>query len=74
MKLRLTFTATFEIIAATTAKQDKIVISGFGSFQGKVRAERKGRNPPTGIGNANQSLPLMTFLRLVSAKVAIFDE
>jgi DNA-binding protein HU-beta len=45
---QLAFSATFEIIAEALAKQDKIAIPGFGSFQGKVRAERKGRNPSTG--------------------------
>ena len=42
------FSAIFEIIAAELAKQEKVVIPGFGSFTSKVRAERKGRNPSTG--------------------------
>jgi DNA-binding protein HU-beta len=42
------FSATFEIIAETMAKLDKVAIPGFGNFQGKLRAERKGRNPSTG--------------------------
>lgn len=47
-KAQLAFSATFETIAEAMAKQDKVAIPGFGSFQGKVRAERKGRNPSTG--------------------------
>ncbi len=45
---QVAFAATFEIIAEAMAKQDKIAIPGFGSFQGKIRPERKGRNPSTG--------------------------
>jgi DNA-binding protein HU-beta len=44
----IAFSATFETIADAMAKQEKIAIPGFGNFQVKVRAERKGRNPATG--------------------------
>lgn len=40
--------ATFETITELMIKQEKILISGFGGFSTKVRAERKGRNPATG--------------------------
>jgi DNA-binding protein HU-beta len=40
--------ATFETITESLAKQEKIMIPGFGGFSSKVRAERKGRNPSTG--------------------------
>ena len=42
------FSATFEIISAKMAKQEKIAIPGFGGFTTKKRKERKGRNPATG--------------------------
>lgn len=45
---QVAFAATFDTIADAMAKQDKVAVPGFGSFQGKVRAERKGRNPSTG--------------------------
>jgi len=42
------FSATFEVIAEKMAKQEKIMVQGFGGFSIKERAERKGRNPATG--------------------------
>lgn len=42
------FSATFEIISESLAKQEKVAIPGFGNFSTKVREERKGRNPATG--------------------------
>lgn len=42
------FHATFETIALLMAKQEKVMIPGFGGFTTKERAERKGRNPATG--------------------------
>ena len=37
------FSATFEVISESLAKQEKIAIPGFGNFSTKVREERKGR-------------------------------
>lgn len=42
------FSATFETITELMAKQEKVMIPGFGGFSSKIRAERKGRNPATG--------------------------
>lgn len=42
------FAATFDLITSELAKQEKVVIPGFGNFTTKVRAERKGRNQSTG--------------------------
>jgi DNA-binding protein HU-beta len=36
------------IIAKALKGGDKVQITGFGSFQAKLRAERMGRNPATG--------------------------
>lgn len=45
----LIFSATFETITDVLSKQDKVTIPRFGSFATKVREERKGRNPSTGL-------------------------
>ena len=39
--------ATFEAVAETLAKGDKVQLVGFGSFEVKKRAARLGRNPKT---------------------------
>ena len=40
--------AVIDVIAETLASGDKIQLVGFGSFEVRARAERKGRNPQTG--------------------------
>ena len=40
--------AIVDVISATLAKGDKIQLVGFGSFEVRQRAARKGRNPQTG--------------------------
>ncbi len=40
--------AMFEVIEEALAQGDKVVISGFGSFEVRDRAARTGRNPQTG--------------------------
>ena len=40
--------AIIDVIAATLKKGDKIQLVGFGSFEVRQRAARKGRNPQTG--------------------------
>ncbi len=40
--------ALVDVIAETLAKGDKIQLVGFGSFEVRSRAARKGRNPQTG--------------------------
>ena len=39
--------ATIEAIEEALVKDDKIVLVGFGTFEAKKRAARKGRNPST---------------------------
>ncbi len=39
--------ATMQVITDSLAKEDKVQIVGFGSFETKHRAERMGRNPRT---------------------------
>ncbi len=40
--------ALFESVEQALAKDDKVQIIGFGTFEVKAREERKGRNPQTG--------------------------
>lgn len=40
--------AVIDVIAETLASGDKIQLVGFGSFEVRARAARKGRNPQTG--------------------------
>ena len=38
-------TAALEAITASLAREEKVQLVGFGSFEVKARAERMGRNP-----------------------------
>ncbi|MGG0451750.1 HU family DNA-binding protein [Priestia megaterium] len=40
--------ALFESISNTLAKEEKVQLVGFGTFEIRERAERTGRNPQTG--------------------------
>ena len=40
--------AAIGIITETLAKGDKVQLVGFGTFEARQRAERKGKNPQTG--------------------------
>lgn len=40
--------ALFASVEEALAKNDKVQIIGFGTFEVKIREERKGRNPQTG--------------------------
>ena len=42
--------AVFASIQDTLAKGDKVQLIGFGNFEVRTRAARKGRNPQTGEG------------------------
>ena len=51
--------ALFDVITETLASGDKVQIIGFGTFEVRERAARKGRNPQTGevIDIAASKLP-----------------
>ena len=51
--------AVFASIQDTLAKGDKVQLIGFGNFEVRTRAARKGRNPQTGeeIGIAASKIP-----------------
>ena len=40
-------TAMVDTVVAALAKKDKVSLVGFGTFEVRARAERKGRNPRT---------------------------
>lgn len=40
--------AVFEVITETLSKGEKVQLIGFGNFEVRARAARKGRNPQTG--------------------------
>lgn len=68
-KVGLTRKASFEAVNAvfanirdSLAKNDKVVITGFGTFEVRTRSSRAGRNPQTGqsIKIAGHKLPGFT--------------
>ena len=59
------FDIIFETISNALAKGDNVQIPGFGTFEVRERAERKGRNPKTGEVVA---VPACKYLAFVSAK------
>lgn len=54
--------SVFGLIREALSKGDKVVITGFGTFEVRNRATRKGRNPQTGdtIQIAGHKLPGFT--------------
>lgn len=54
-----TVAATFDAIKAALVEGDKVQVLGFGTFENRTRAARKGRNPRTGeeINIAASKLP-----------------
>ena len=54
-----TVAATFDAIKAALVEGDKVQVLGFGTFENRTRAARKGRNPRTGeeISIAASNLP-----------------
>ena len=50
-------TAALDVIVQTVASDDKVTLVGFGSFEGRKRKEREGRNPKT---NEKMVIPATT--------------
>lgn len=40
--------AVFEVVTENLKKGEKVVVTGFGTFEVRMRASREGRNPQTG--------------------------
>ena len=53
--------ATFETIKNALVEGDKVQVLGFGTFENRTRAARKGRNPRTGEEIEIQSSKLPSF-------------
>lgn len=64
------FKAAEEAILGALATGEKIQLSGFGTFEVRERAARKGRNPKTGEA---VDVPACKYLAFVSAK-AVKDQ
>ncbi len=66
--------ATIEVIQTAVKKGNKVTLVGFGSFEARKRAARKGRNPQTGkeIKIAAKTVPAFSagkkFKELVASK------
>lgn len=53
--------AVFEMLKSTLAAGEKLKISGFGNFEVKKKADRKGRNPQTGEPITISARNVLTF-------------
>lgn len=63
-------TATFETIKGALIEGDKVQVLGFGTFEVRERAARKGRNPRTGEEIKIESSKLPSFKAGKSLKEA----
>ena len=52
---------TIDIIKNTLTSGEDVLISGFGKFRVKQKAERKGRNPATGVDQMVSARRVVTF-------------
>jgi len=51
----------FDLIKETLEKENKLKIAGFGNFEVKAKADRKGRNPQTGQEITITARRILTF-------------
>ena len=65
-----TVSATFEAIKAALVEGDKVQVLGFGTFENRTRAARKGRNPRTGEEISIEASKLPSFKAGKSLKEA----
>ncbi len=63
--------ATFDVIKAALVEGDKVQVLGFGTFENRTRAARKGRNPRTGEEISIKSSKLPSFKAGKSLKEAV---
>ena len=63
--------ATFETIKGALVEGDKVQVLGFGTFENRTRAARKGRNPRTGEEIEIKSSKLPSFKAGKSLKEAV---
>lgn len=65
-----TVAATFDIIKGALVEGDKVQVLGFGTFENRTRAARKGRNPRTGEEISIEASKLPSFKAGKSLKEA----
>lgn len=53
--------AVFSLMKSTLESGEKLKISGFGSFEVKRKADRRGRNPQTGEAITIEARRILTF-------------
>ena len=65
--------AMFEALGKAMAEGEKITISGFGTFEGRERPDRKGRNPKTGAEITIEASKLPAFKAGKALKDAVAE-
>jgi len=63
--------AVFSTIKATLESGDKLKIAGFGSFEVRQKADRRGRNPQTGEAITISARRVLTFKPSVLLRQAV---
>lgn len=63
--------AVFSLIKSTLESGEKLKIAGFGNFEVKQKAERRGRNPQTGEAISIEARRILTFKPSNVLKAAI---
>jgi integration host factor subunit alpha len=63
--------ALFEVLKSTLESGENIKISGFGNFEIKQKADRRGRNPQTGETITIEARQILTFKASGMLKQAI---
>ena len=63
--------AVFSLIKSTLETGEKLKIAGFGNFEVKQKADRRGRNPQTGETITIEARSILTFKPSAVLKAAI---
>lgn len=63
--------AVFSLIKSTLESGEKLKIAGFGNFEVKQKADRRGRNPQTGEAITIEARRILTFKPSAVLKAAI---
>ena len=66
--------AVFSLIKSTLESGEKLKIAGFGNFEVKQKADRRGRNPQTGETITIEARRILTFKPSNVLKTAINSE
>jgi len=66
--------AVFSLIKSTLETGEKLKIAGFGNFEVKQKADRRGRNPQTGEAITIEARRILTFKPSNVLKAAINKE